>query len=226
MSKPTKSQILADIASASVGKSGIWPDNSVVFETIQLDDNAEGSGGLSLAWNSNEFHVIPAGTTVGDYVLMEPYFPQDNGNGKYRYEPKFSDPVALLEKTPFILDTLDTEGHPITLFTFPFTGLPGTIIGYLEDSIKAAFGNEWVCHCGIASTASITVDFDGDTLKSAATKIAQACGCTLHYTWKQLNFGTRAVYGGNEFYNRFIVFGGTTNMSRKTVQGQYTSVVK
>lgn len=226
MSKPTKSQILADIASASVGKSGIWPDNSVVFETIQLDDNAEGSGGLTLAWNSNEFHVIPAGATVGDYVLMEPYFPQDNGGGKYRYEPKFSDPVALLEKTPFILDTLDTEGHPITLFTFPFTGLPGTIIGYLEDSIKAAFGNEWVCHCGIASTASITVDFDGDTLKSAAQKIAQACGCTLHYTWKQLNFGTRAVYGGNEFYNRFIVFGGTTNMSRKTVQGQYTSVVK
>ena len=202
-----------------------FPDT--VFETIQLDEDADGNGGLTIGWNSDEFHVIPAGTKVGEYILMEPYFPQDNGGGKFRYEPKFSDPVALLEKTPFIFKTMDAEGGNLDLFTFPFTGLAGTIIGKLQDAIRLALGdNSWLCVTGQGITASITVDFDGDTLKSAAQKIAQACGCTLHYTWKQLNFGTRAVYGGNEFYNRFIVFGGTTNMSRKIVSGQYTSVVK
>lgn len=233
MSKPTTQQIIAaiqaEVASPNplIGRSAEWPEPSNAFEIIQLDEDADGNGGLTLGWNSNENHVIPAGTKVGEYVLMEPYFPQDNGGGKYRYEPKFSDPVALLEKTPFIFKTMDAEGDNLDLFTFPFTGLAGTIIGKLQDAIRQALGdNSWLCVTGQGITASITVDFDGDTLKSAAQKIAQACGCTLHYTWKQLNFGTRAVYGGNEFYNRFIVFGGTTNMSRKIVSGQYTSVVK
>lgn len=200
-----------------------FPDT--VFETIQLDEDADGNGGLTIGWNSDEFHVIPAGTKVGEYILMEPYFPQDNGGGKYRYEPKFSDPAALLDKTPFIFNTKDTEGDDLALFTFPFTGLAGTIIQKLEDSINELIGG-WTCNVGTGINASISVNFDGDTLKSAASKIAQACGCTLHYTWKQINFGTRQVYGGTEFYNRFIVFGGTTNMSRRIASGQYTSVVK
>ena len=200
-----------------------FPDT--VFETIQLDEDADGNGGLTIGWNSDEFHVIPAGTKVGEYILMEPYFPQDNGGGKYRYEPKFSDPAALLDKTPFIFNTKDTEGDGLALFTFPFTGLAGTIIQKLEDSINELIGG-WTCNVGTGINASISVNFDGDTLKSAASKIAQACGCTLHYTWKQINFGTRQVYGGTEFYNRFIVFGGTTNMSRRIASGQYTSVVK
>ena len=169
-----------------------FPDT--VFETIQLDEDADGNGGLTIGWNSDEFHVIPAGTKVGEYILMEPYFPQDNGGGKFRYEPKFSDPVALLEKTPFIFKTMDAEGGNLDLFTFPFTGLAGTIIGKLQDAIRLALGdNSWLCVTGQGITASITVDFDGDTLKSAAQKIAQACGCTLHYTWKQLNFGTSSI---------------------------------
>ena len=220
MSKPTIAEI-KDV----IGRAGIWPVTDTVFETIQLDEDADGNGGLTIGWNSDEFHVIPAGTKVGEYILMEPYFPQDNGGGKFRYEPKFSDPAALLDKTPFIFNTKDTEGDDLALFTFPFTGLAGTIIQKLEDSINELIGG-WTCNVGTGINASISVNFDGDTLKSAASKIAQACGCTLHYTWKQINFGTRQVYGGTEFYNRFIVFGGTTNMSRRIASGQYTSVVK
>ena len=91
MSKPTIAEI-KDV----IGRAGIWPVTDTVFETIQLDEDADGNGGLTIGWNSDEFHVIPAGTKVGEYILMEPYFPQDNGGGKFRYEPKFSDPAAKL----------------------------------------------------------------------------------------------------------------------------------
>lgn len=220
-----------------IGEEGKIITADTVLEVATIDESINGDGGLTLGWNSTTGGGIPVGTTVGGFVLIEPYIPTKNGDGSYRYEVKFSDPVALLGKRYFMrnVQTLDydNEGNAkgsiedIPLLTFGVTCSPETIIGELATAGE--------CSCEIHSGVPQSVksfSFDGDTIKSAAQKIADACGVSVWFTsGPTIHFGAPdgLQYQSGEYYNTFIVLGGTKNMTKKIVTSEgeeYAAVTK
>lgn len=205
---------------AQIGENGHIINNDVVLESVILEEDVNGDGGLSVRWNSLSNDGIQVGTILEGYVLMKSYLPNANGDGSYTYDVKFSDPVALLGKRLFYktVQTIDKLGNIETtpLYTFEFVGFPQTIITHLATVSGYECDTENLPN----AQAIIGVSFDGDTIKSAAQKIADACGVVLWFTPNVIHFGSPVGALTDEYYNYFIVLGGTKNMAKKVTTSQ------
>lgn len=240
--------VLPNGGSFTLGEQGIIFSDDFIFETTTIDENINADGGVTLGWNTLEHVCIPAGTTLTfngkDYVLMKTYVPSSNGDGSYRYDVKFSDWMALLGKQLFYKTVqlmenpnVDEQATPETepLYTFNFVGFPGRII----NAIAKASGCVCIIHDGetsgtfngqgdvVGGSTIISVSFDGDTIKSAAEKVGDAIGVEVWYTSGKIHFGSPVGPMTDEYYNHFIVLGGTRNMGKKisTSQGEEYAAV-
>lgn len=216
------------------------PSAGGVYESARLNDNIEGTGGVTVSWVASENNTLPVGTSITvngtKYTLLDPYAPVRNTPTTFRYEPTFLHPLARLSRVPFYISSRDSQNNVTELHTISFTGLPGTIIQYLADfftsygSIDAEFGETfgtWTYAIGSLDSALITVDFDGCSIRSAATRIADAIGCNVFFDWSAhvIRFIAGTTIEG-EYYNCFRVLGGTKNMAKKTVQGAYAAITQ
>ena len=225
--------------------SRISPSSGGVYESARLNDNLDGTGGITISWNSAENNTIPVGTSVvynnTKYTLLEPYAPQKaSAIPHYRYEVTFQHPLARLARVPFYIKSTDSESNPIDLHTSTYTGYVRTIAqkladffteyGEIDTEFAATFG-AWSTNfdqlSSVLMTTLVTVDFDGCSIRSAATRIADAVGCNVFFDWsaKTIRFISGTTVEG-EYYNCFRVLGGTTNMAKKTVQGLYAAVTQ
>ena len=225
--------------------SRISPSSGGVYESARLNDNLDGTGGITISWNSAENNTIPVGTSVEynntKYTLLEPYAPQKaSAIPHYRYEVTFQHPLARLARVPFYIKSKDSEQHDIDLHTSTYTGYVRTIAqkladffteyGEIDTEFAATFG-AWSTNfdqlSSVLMTTLVTVDFDGCSIRSAATRIADAVGCNVFFDWsaKTIRFISGTTVEG-EYYNCFRVLGGTTNMAKKTVQGLYAAVTQ
>lgn len=216
----------SEIFANGIGEaSPVFGDN--VIETATLDENINGDGGLTLGWNAMSGGVLPAGMEVGDFILTEPYAPTRNSDGSYRYDVKFHDPAVLLSKQLFYRVATDTEGNPMTLYTFTFVGYLSTIMSELQT----VAGVNCELEGSVSGNETISVSFDGDTIKGAAQKIADACGEPLWFTAGTMHIGSPAgaLYLTGEYYTRFVILGGTKNMGKRiqTSEGmEYAAVTQ
>lgn len=226
------------------------------YETAELQDNLEHSGGISLSWKSRTDDEIPLGAYITyegiRYVLLEPYAPTKAGPTHYTYNPTFKHPQNLLDRIPFWIKSRDSEGKEIALRTTSYTGFPGTIAQKLVDFFaeyagtgdeffRDTVGTDWAFDMPFAvdndgriidTHTIITVGFDGCTIKSAATAIADAMGCNVFFDWNKNAEGKRVIrfVAGStisgESYTHFHVLGGTTNMGKSTTSGSYSTVTQ
>ena len=201
-----------------------------LIDSGSAEQNINGDGKLTLSWSQVGGNVIPAGTVIdagplGKYFLKDDYVPVDNGNGTCSYSPSFISEDARLGKILFSMDliTVDSAGNEETetMYTFPYTGTVGTI----AQQLASAAGCTVDLGTGL-SDVLISVNFDGDTVKSAAQKIAGACGKTAIFTGGTIGIGTAEAYSPDDYYNYFVVLGGTRNMGKRTLKGRYTSVTR
>ena len=215
-----------DILGGGIGEPGRVISHDVVFESVVLDESINGDGGLTIGWNSTTGGGLAAGTAYSGYILMSPYLPTRNSDGSYRYDVKFSDPVALLGKKLFYRNVRLADGSTMPLYTFSITAQAGTLLSALSEAAGSGYT---VTGENIDSTTAVTVSFDGDTVKSAATKIADALGVSVWYTPGTIHIGTAGSYQSGEYYDSFVVLGGTKNMTKKitTSEGEeYAAVTK
>lgn len=202
-----------------IGESGKIITADTVLEVAAIDESINGDGGLTLGWNSTTGGGLAVGTAIGKYVLLQPYVPTKNSDGSYRYEVKFSDPIALLGKKLFykMVTVLDKAGNSTQtpLYTFSFVGKASTIIGALAQA-----GGVSCDASNMADSGTISVSFDGDSIKSAAEKIGSACDLAVWYTEGCIHFGSSVNFISGEYYNHFVVLGGTKNMTKKIVTSE------
>lgn len=219
-----------------------------VYESARLNDNVDGTGGITISWNAATSVVIPVGASVTykgtKYSLLEPYTPTEGSSVHVRYEPTFLHPIARLSRVPFYISSREVGGESVDLYTSSFTGLPRTIAQKLCDFFDeyAAIDSEfeqtfmykagerihWAYALGITNANSvITVDFDGCSIKAAATRIADALGCNMFFDWnaRVIRFIVGSTISG-DYYNCFRVLGGTTNMAKRTLSGVYAPVTQ
>jgi len=220
-----------------------------VYESARLNDNVDGTGGITISWNADTYEVLPVGASVHfkgvKYSLLEPYAPSDASKIHVRYEPTFLHPLARLTRVPFYITSREVGGNTVDLYTSSFTGLPRTIAqklcdfmteyGEIDSEFKQTFltdgnGNtlNWNPILNISNANSaITVDFDGCSIKAAASRIADALGCNVFFDWNAhaIRFIAGSTISG-EYYNCFRVLGGTTNMAKRTLSGLYAPVTQ
>lgn len=219
-----------------------------VYESARLNDNVDGTGGITISWNADTYEVLPVGASVHfkgvKYSLLEPYAPSDASKVHVRYEPTFLHPLARLTRVPFYITSREVSGSTVDLYTSSFTGLPRTIAqklcdfmteyGEIDSEFKQTFLMEgetpktWTYQLSITNANSaITVDFDGCSIKAAASRIADAIGCNVFFDWNAhvIRFIAGSTISG-EYYNCFRVLGGTTNMAKKSLSGSYAPVIQ
>lgn len=221
-----------------------------VYESARLNDNLDGTGGITVSWNSASYVQLPIGTSViyngTKYSLLEPYSPNKaSAIPHYRYEVTFQHPLARLSRVPFYINSqyIETDNNGVVqhvgiqLHTVPYTGLASTIAnklasffteyGQVDSEFASTFGT-WTCDMPASfATTVITVEFDGCSIRAAATRIADACGCNVFFDWstKTIRFIVGSTIDG-ESYNCFRVLGGTTNMAKRNVSGMYAPVTQ
>lgn len=230
--------------------SRISPSSGGVYESARLNDNLDGTGGITVSWNSATAVTLPIGESLvyggTKYSLLEPYSPSKaSAIPHYRYEVTFQHPLARLSRVPFYIESqyLDTDDNGVVqhvgiqLHTVPYTGLARTIVaklagffaeyGIIDEEFGTTFG-EWSYDipASLAGTV-ITVEFDGCSIRTAATRIADACGCNVFFDWatKTIRFIVGSTIDG-ESYNCFRVLGGTTNMAKRNVSGMFSAVTQ
>ena len=197
-----------------------------ILESASMVQSINGDGSLTMSWTSDHGGVIMAGTVLGDYIMMDTYAPSYNGDGTYKWAPKFSDMAQVLSRTLFFKTVEMTDGTQDTLYTFNYVGAAGTIIEDLNKYVSS-LGTGWSVKSGaLASAGTISVSFDGDTVKSAATKIADACGANVYYVGRTICIGMSNAYAADAYYNTFVVLGGTRNMAKKTAKGGYSAITQ
>ena len=208
-----------DCFGTGIGEVGKIITNDTVLEVAAIDESINGDGGLTIGWNSTTGGGLAVGTAIGKYVLLQPYVPTKNGDGSYRYEVKFSDPIALLGKKLFykMVTVLDKAGNTTQtpLYTFSFVGKASTVISALAEA-----GGVSCDMSSLADSGTISVSFDGDSIKSAAEKIGSACDVAVWYTDGCIHFGSAVDFISGEYYNHFVVLGGTKNMTKKIVTSE------
>ena len=199
-------------AVSALGEHGLIGNKGVVFDTMTLDETIAGSGGLTLGWNSITGMPIAPGA-YGGFFLLNPYFPVMNEDGSYRYDVKLSELAALLERKYFYIEDSTSE---VPMYAFPYSGPASVLIEHLASV------SGWTCSSHVGD-AVISVSFDGDTIKSAAEKIGEALGVSVWYDSgaTTIHFGADNVdYMGDDYYDTFIVLGGTKNMSKRITNAQ------
>ena len=220
----------------------------------------------------------------GDYLLFTTYWPSQQSAYSFRYAPKFLHRLAQLDYLPFYFKTeavtagenpaartveavtagenpaARTVGEvtyeDVLLSTYPYTGNIQTIAQALAACLNdhGDLGTWTADTSGLSSSVIQSIGFDGATVKSAASAIADAFGVDCQFIWgsRTVKFGafdmagTPPGYGtaqvgengtenagvlvsatdGGIQYNTFRILGGTRNMSKKTIRGQNVQVTQ
>lgn len=197
------------------------------LESGSYEQNINGDGKLSLSWRSTEGGGITAGTeaTVAEgnvtlrYYMKDNYTPTPNGDGTYTWSPTF---VSVDSKMKGVLVYLQTniyrqfgknasQTKAVKLYTFPYTGQAGTLV----TSLNGCDGvNGKIDLSGSFASSIVTVSFDQDNIVSAAQKIASALGTNCTIENGTVKIGHHTALAVSEYYDRFVVLGGTRNMGK------------
>lgn len=205
-----------------------------VIDSATAEQNINGDGKLQLAWKSLSGGAISIGSIIsiediGDYICMNAYAPTLGGDGVYSWNPTFVSTDSLFDKVYFTRAIRFVgEDSDDVLYTFNYTGTLFTLVEALNACASANGLGAVVLGSGITDIAIPTLSFDGDTIKSAASKIAGAISKNITIVNGTLYIGQHEAYSADDYYNRFIVLGGTRNMGKKTTNDSefYTAVVQ
>lgn len=208
------------------------------LESGSYEKNINGDGKLSLSWRSTEGGGLTAGTeaTVSDesgtltFYLQENYTPTPNGDGTYTWSPTF---VSTDNKLKGILVYFQTSIYrqfgkttsqlkTVKLYTYQYTGQAGTLVSYLNacDGVSGRIDLN-----SSFSDSLITVSLDQDNVISAAQKIANALGTNIAIENGQVRIGYHDALAISDYYDRFVVLGGTRNMGKHVINNDKYAAV-
>lgn len=197
--------------------------DETVIESASAEQNINGDGKFNFSFKSVSSSVIPLGTRVtsqmGEYVMMNTYVPVANDDGTYSYSPSFTSTDALFAKTLFFKEIETDEEETMPLYTFTFAGPAHTIVAELADFGQVVLAPEF-------ANVTIVVSFDGDSVKSAASKIANALATNMCIIDGTIHIGGYDAYSADDYYNCFVVLGGTRNMGKRTVSNRAGGTVQ
>ncbi len=191
------------------------PDGSILIENVPITSNAKHyeemmkSNYIKLSWNDNIYRTLPTGAYIEwnhvRYKLFSDYQPTTKDEIKCVYEPEFQHPMMILDHTPCLLVTRNSQGDEIKEPTWTYTGSLQLIAGRLQTIIMEELGVVLDTQVNISDNslaASATVSFDGDTIWSAFSKVCQAWenDIEFHVVWN-------ITRGTSESVNGCIYFG-------------------
>ena len=180
------------------------------------------------------------------YKLLSPYIPEMQAEGIYSYAPQFRHFGQMLSKVPFMLNTNDATGADVVEPEWSYTGDLATLAKKVADYIDKLdntyeLGRPWTAVVSNDVLASASCTFDGNDVLSAIGHIAQQFECEwyLDYANHQVIFGhISREYGTDtvvlkvgenvgrhnnaqkdEYFNTFIVRGGTRNVGQQIADG-------
>lgn len=205
-----------------------------VIDSATAEQNVNGDGKLQLAWKSLSGGTISVGSIIsiediGDYICLNAYAPTVGSDGVYSWNPTFVSTDSLFDKVYFTRAVRFVgDDSDDVLYTFNYSGTLFTIVEALNACAAANGLGSVVLGSDITDIAIPTLSFDGDTIKSAASKIAGAISKNITIIDGTLYIGQHEAYSTDDYYNRFIVLGGTRNMGKKTTNDSefYTAVVQ
>lgn len=199
--------------------------DETIIESGSAEKNINGDGKFQLSFKSTNAVAIPLGTRLnsafGSYIMAKTYVPSAGANGVYTYNPSFVSTDSLLSKTLFYKSIQTDEGESVVLYTFTYAGAASTIVAELNTFSSGSV----VLAEGLGST-TIVVSFDGDSIKSAASKIASALNENICIIDGVIHIGGYNAYAADDYYNYFVVLGGTRNMGKRTISNKSGSTVQ
>jgi len=219
-----------------------------VYETAIKESNLQNGGYIQLEWNSTEHTPLNAGEVCpidSDYILFSKHYPSQTSANGFRYSPKFQHKLTQLGYLPLYFKTQDAEGANVVLSTFPYNGNAATIAQYLVACLNehGDLGTWTVGTISVSGTVSIS--FDGATIKSGAQQIADAFDTEYYFNYADHTFNLGAITEENNGegpayepgtlvtasdggiqYNTFRILGGTKNMAKRTLSGQNVAVTE
>lgn len=221
---------------------------SVVYSSAVLEQKLMGDDTLTITWNDDKYNTLPVFSWVVvngvRYELLSPYSPEVVSECEFKFAPVFQHYGKVLGKTPFMLDTYDAFGNAISEPEWSYTGSAITIANKVADFINGlndelGLGEDWTAEVDDNLVASATCDFDDNDVLSALGIIADAFEAewAIDYDAKAVKIGfisegegiTTLAIGDNvslnstpseeDYYNAFLVRGGTRNVSQQTASG-------
>lgn len=208
------------------GQGGVdFLTNETIIESGSAEKNINGDGKFQLSFKSTNAGSIPLGTRLnsifGSFIMANTYVPSASENGVYTYSPSFISTDSLLSKTLFYKNIQTDEGEDVVLYTFTYAGAASTIVAELNT-----FSNGAVELAEGLGSTTIVVSFDGDSIKSAASKIANALNENICIIDGVIHIGGYNAYSADDYYNYFVVLGGTRNMGKRTISNRAGATVQ
>ena len=225
--------------------TAIVTQEAVIHEELMTSDY------VKLSWSSATGETLPAGAYIdygGErYSLLEPYTPQAESGGEYRYEPEFQSRVMAWGKQVLPLYTYEEDGKTVKTreMDWDFTGSPADAMYMVEQAIRNETGEEWQVELSDSLPATITISSQSGSILSALNEIASECETewwadketdTLYLSRCQRGEPVALTAGGNVgvpsvteakdgYYTRFYVFGSTRNVTQDSGSAATNSVV-
>ena len=225
--------------------TAIVTQEAVIHEELMTADY------VKLSWSSATGETLPAGAYIehdGErYSLLEPYTPQAESGGEYRYEPEFQSRVMAWGKQVLPLYTYEEDGKTVKTreMDWDFTGSPADAMYMVEQAIRNETGEEWQVELSDSLPATITISSQSGSILSALNEIASECETewwadkatnTLYLSRCQRGEPVALTAGGNVgvpsvteskdgYYTRFYVFGSTRNVTQDSGSAATNSVV-
>ena len=225
--------------------TAIVTQEAVIHEELMTSDY------VKLSWSSPTGETLPAGAYIehdGErYSLLEPYAPQAESGGEYRYEPEFQSRVMAWGKQVLPLYTYEEDGKTVKTreMDWDFTGSPADAMYMVEQAIRNETGEEWQVELSDSLPATITISSQSGSILSALNEIASECETewwadkatnTLYLSRCQRgepvaltasgNVGVPSVTEAKDgYYTRFYVFGSTRNVTQDSGSAATNSVV-
>lgn len=214
------------------------PDSEGINGTFEK--NINGDGKLSLNWRSSEGGGLSAGQVVTvrhngheyEYFLEENYTPSPNGDGTYTWSPTFVDTDSNLKGVIVykqinvyrndVVNIHNPTKKSVKIYTFPMMGPASTIVGLLNAIADEAEVGEVILGTDYEEVPAM-VNFDQDSLVSAAEKLASALGTNSTIENGHICIGTHdGQLAVSEHFDRFVILGGTRNMGKRVMEGDDT----
>jgi len=183
------------------------------------------------------------------YLLLEPYAPTEKTERHFAYTPEFHHPKMYLSKVPFALHTTDSEGNAIDEYEWEIVDMPKNILYYICRAINKVFGIDddseeaWAYQVRSSfETTTETVTFQNVDIITALGQVASAFEAEWTIDWELHTIyfgkcltltpespltlkvgeqiGVPSVSTSKDgYFNRFLVYGGTRNISQKNAAG-------
>lgn len=237
---------IRDIQGKVILSVPVLPESEHVEELMRTDE-------VHLFWNSDANTVLPDGAYVTvegkRYSLIEPYSPAQRAENMWRYEPVFVSEFYALSKTPFFFYTYQGGNVNGTILSreteWTLTDIPYNFMDVLCRAIFNETGKRYTFAIGSTRAASATITFSSTDIISALNAIANAfetefwlddSGC-IHLSKakdgassKVLTVGKNVnvpsiTEGGDGYYNQFIIFGSSRNITQDYQGANVNSIV-